>query len=33
VMGKAHEVLPMSKSKRKADEKYKEYIYVWIKAT
>lgn len=31
VMGKANEVLPMTKSKRKADEKYKEYIYVWTK--
>jgi len=33
VMGKANEVLPMTKSKRKADEKYKEYIYVWTKTT
>ena len=33
VMGKANEVIPMTKSKRKADEKYKEYIYVWTKTT
>jgi 16S rRNA G966 N2-methylase RsmD len=31
MMGKANEIIPMTKSKRKADEKYKEYIYVWKK--
>lgn len=31
VMGKAKTMIPMTKSKRKLDEKYKEYIYVWMK--
>jgi len=31
VLGKADEFIPLFKSKRTADEKYKEYIYVWIK--
>jgi hypothetical protein len=31
VLGKADEFLPLYKSKRTKDEKYKEYIYVWVK--
>lgn len=31
VLGKADEFLPLFKTKRTADEKYKEFIYVWIK--
>ena len=31
VLGLADELLPMPKGPRNADEKYKEYIYVWIK--
>jgi hypothetical protein len=32
VLGRAHELLPMPKGPRTAEEKYKEYIYTWIKA-
>lgn len=32
VLGKAHEMLLMPKGPRTADEKYREYIYVWTKA-
>jgi hypothetical protein len=31
IMGKAKLFIPLDKSKRTTDEKYKEYIYVWIK--
>ena len=31
VMGKANTMIPLTKSKRKVDDKYKEYIYVWKK--
>lgn len=31
VLGKAHEMLPMPKGPRTANEKYREYIYVWTK--
>jgi hypothetical protein len=31
VFGRAHELLPMPKGPRTNEEKYKEYIYVWLK--
>lgn len=32
VLGKAKYFIPMPKAKRTEDEKYKEYIYVWVKS-
>jgi len=31
VLGKAHEFVPLPKSKRTGEETYKEFIYVWVK--
>jgi hypothetical protein len=31
ILGKAHALIPLVKSKRTPNEKYKEFIYVWLK--